>query len=230
MSVVGQDLFTEAVNTGLASHTPDVGAGWTLEVAGSYTVIAADDNLEHNNGVVEMARKGDDVGSADMDVSCNAMSTNSTSRLTGVCGRMTTADFANAIQAYFVGDGGTTVDVKLYSEIGGVRVEDGSYDANIAQATMTALKLSLRTVASVLAAEVFVAGVSRITKTYLTDALAGNQYAGVIGQASGNNSVRLDDFLSESVAAAAGHPAMRRLGMTRFGRPVEMGRSQAMVA
>jgi hypothetical protein len=146
-----------------------------------------------------------------MDVSTDGMCSVTVGRLFGICGRMTTADFDNAIEAYLAGDG-TAVDIKLFSEVAGVRVENGSYDANIVAGTMTNLKLECRTVGGVLAVVVYVDTVSRITKTYLTDVLAGNNYAGIIGNGNNINTVRLTNFLSESVAAATGHPTMRRWG------------------
>ena len=115
MPTIASDLFVEGVDTDLASHTPNVGTGWTVEVANSYTVIAADDQVEHQNAAIEMAREGTNVGDDDMDVSLDVSTPTGSTRISGACALMASGDFNNAYQFYQQGDGTAgDADINLF--------------------------------------------------------------------------------------------------------------------
>ena len=222
MPTVGQDLFAELLNTDLNLHLADTGENWILEAA-NFVVRQATDDVDHTTTTTHMARKDDNIGDDDMDVSVDAKTqAANTTRLAGVAGRMTTADFSNAFRAYLQGD---TVAADLVFEkiVAGSVTNLGSYNANIADDTYATIKLVLRAASRT----AWLNGVERISDPN-ADALVGNQYAGIVQNGNAGAKVRVDNFLSESVAAA-GHPAMRRFGLVAGMRPVEVGRDGVAV-
>src|SRR5262245_59843446 len=126
MATVGQDSFTESSNTDLPSHTPDVGSGWTVETASDFLVIASSDDLSHRSTTMSRARKGDDIGSDQMVVSCRGKVSNNVGRLSGVCARMSNDNFTNQYEAYFLRNSTTVTDVLLFKNVGGTRTQLGS--------------------------------------------------------------------------------------------------------
>jgi hypothetical protein len=195
---VGMDTFTESANTLLGAHTPDLGAGWTLEAA-QFTVIAASDTLRHNRSTTDRARKGDDIGADVMDVSASVSVASSTSRLAGVCARMDTDGFANQYEAYLQFKTATTQDVFLFKNVGGTRTQLGTAVVTLNSGTAATLMLSIRAGTQ----EVFLNAASVIAITEPNATLSGRRYAGVILNANNTANASLDDFLSASVAVAA---------------------------
>lgn len=202
MATVGQDLFTEAADTELSVHTPNVGAGWTVEAgATTFTVVASTEELG-KDATAHYARKGDDIGGDIMDVTADVKSSATSARRSQVAGRMTTADFNNAYKGGTQADG-SLIDYALDKEIGGTITNLGTYNANDPVDTYKTVKLEIRTAAK----KLFVAGVERISSA--DENLAGNKYAGVFMLASASASTtRLDNWLSESVAVLP--PLLRR--------------------
>ena len=200
MATVASDAFTnEDVDTDLASHTPNVGTGWTVEVANSYTVLAVDDQVEHQNAAIEMAREGTSVGDDDMKVSLDVSTPSGSARISGVCGRMTTADFSNALQAYQQGDGTPdNADINLFKEIATVRTSLGTAKKGAQPTVVQTLMLDILTATK----KVLMNGVEKISSSDDDAGLIGNFFAGLIANGSGNNSNRGDNFLSESVIGA----------------------------
>ena len=189
---VGYDTFTEGANTALTSHTPDVGAGWSVS-GSTWTVVALTDTLTKTTGAADRARKGDDIGSDQMDVTADMATVGTTGIQTGVCGRMTTADYVNQYEAYLAGDG-LTVDLALDKVVSGTRTSLGTFDLNALSLAVVSVKLEVRTAAK----KVYAGGVERITTA--DNSLTGQQYAGVTG--NGASATRnWDNFLSESVGA-----------------------------
>lgn len=204
MPTVGQDSFTEASDTALASHTPDVGAGWSVE-ASEFTVLGATDNLQHNANTSRFARKGDDIGASAMDVSIKGAAEGTSARLFGPAGRMTTADFTNAINFSLNGNG----ELEIFQEISGTRTRLAGPTAlsGYADGTVYTLKLEIR--ASSIKG--YVDGVERISYT-ASDPLNTNQYAGIFVN-GGTGTIEMDDFLSESVGGGGGgttYPQLER--------------------
>jgi hypothetical protein len=198
VATVGSDLFTEAANNPLSAHSVTTGAGWTLEAA-QFTVIAATDTLQHNLNAIQRARKGDDIGADDMDVSASVAVAGATLRLAGVCARMSTDNFINQYEAYVQFKTATTQDVFLFKNVAGTRTQLGTAVVTLNQNVQATLKLAIRAGTQ----EVFVNGVSQIATTEADATLAGRQYAGVIMNGNNSSNALLDNFLSESVAAPA---------------------------
>lgn len=199
MATVGQDTFTEAANTDLASHTPDVGAGWSVQTASAFRDVGGTDDVAHQNASLERARKGDDIGGDQMDVSADVKVSGNTGRIAGVCARMSTDGYADQYEAYLLREGsGTQKTVKLFKNVGGTRTELGSATITLGDNTYTTLKLSIASGSQ----KVYTAGVERIAATEADSTLSGRKYAGLLmlGTSFGDNT-RIDNFLSESVAA-----------------------------
>lgn len=195
MATVGQDAFTEGANTALSAHTPDVGAGWTLEAA-QFTDLSATDQVQHNRNAIDRARKGDDIGADIMDVSADVAVAGATIRIAGVCARMDTDGFANQYEAYLQFKTSTTQDVFLFKNVAGSRTQLGTAVVTLNQNVQATLKLSIRAGAQ----EVFVGGVSQIATTEADATLTGRNYAGIIMNGNNSSNAQVDDFLSESVA------------------------------
>lgn len=195
MATVGQDTFTEGSNTNLEDHTPEVGAAWAVEAATKFLIRAADDDVDHLNAAIEHARKGDDIGDDDMDVTGVCKCANASARIAGVTGRVASGSFNNCYEAYLNGDGGA-VDVFLFKNVAGTRTQLGTWNGNLTNNTEYPLKLEIRTAAK----KVYVDSVERISSS--DDSLTGNNYAGIVlnGSAGGNTQTRVTSFLSESVA------------------------------
>lgn len=195
MATVGSDTFTESSNTALASHTPDVGSAWTVE-ASQFTVLAASDDVRHETNVLQRARKGDSIGTDDMDVSASCKVPSTSPRSAGVCARMALADYANQYEALLEGSGtSNTPNVHLYKNVAGVRTQLATTTISLTNSTYATVKLSIRSGSQ----EVFVGGVSRLTATEPDTTLQGQTYAGIVMQGHSSATTGLDTFLSESV-------------------------------
>jgi hypothetical protein len=203
-AVVGQDDFTVGVTTVLEAHTPTCGggtcgAGWSNE-SNLLSISAAVDAVFSETSATAMGRKEDNIGSDEMDCTVNARTTNSAARLAGVCGRMTTANFDNAICAYLNGDGATanTVDLVLTKEVGGtITALAARFEANFAPDTDHLLRLKIRTNSIAVDLD---ATPNVVTAT--DNSLAGNTYCGIILNSNNSSTIRVLDFVSESVTAA----------------------------
>jgi hypothetical protein len=77
MTILAQDTFTEGSDTTLASHTMDVGAGWTV-VAGTFTASAASDFCISST-TAEVGYATTDVGDADGTMIADVTVPNTTS-------------------------------------------------------------------------------------------------------------------------------------------------------
>lgn len=195
-ATVAQDTFTEAVDTDLESHTPDVGTGWDTDGAASFQATDTDD-LRASGTSIQAARETTTIGDDDMDVSIDyvVIRLSSDSRI-GVIGRVPDTEDGeeNSYQSYFIGDG-SAVDITLDKVVASIRTNLGSYDANITSGDLPeTMKLEIRTAAK----KVYLNGIERISSS--DDNLTGNNFAGVTGQ---RGVPRGDNYLSESVATAA---------------------------
>ena len=203
---VGRDTFTEAVDTTLTSHTPDVGAGWSVETA-SFTVIAANDNLAHTANTTDYARKGDDIASDAMDVSGRLKLGSNTTIFIGLAGRMPAGNFANAYGLQLIGAADPNKTLRIIKEVSGVITALATTTVTLNSNVFATCKLELRTAAK----KGYFNSVEVLTTS--DDSLSGNQYAGVMTNANINaGSVgRIDDFLSESVLSVS-YPSWRAQG------------------
>lgn len=194
MGTIGQDAFTAGSDENLESHTPDVGAGWSVEVATKFQVRGSTDDVDHTASAIEHARKGDDIGDDDMDVTGVCKCANASARIAGVTGRVASGSFNNCYEAYLNGDG-SAVDVFLFKNIAGTRTQLGTWNGNLTNNTEYTVKLEIRTAAK----KVYVNGTERISSS--DDSLTGNNYAGIVmnGSAGGNSQTRVTSFLSESI-------------------------------
>lgn len=200
MPIVGQDLFTEASNTNLENHTADVGGGWSVSTTGVLVVQAAEDNVSASGTLDRRARKGDDIGDDDMDVSADVKTTTNTSRLAGVLARASTDGFNNQYEAFVIGNGaGNNPLVQLFKVVSGTPTQLGSIDCGVAASTFMTLKCAIRAGTQ----EVFINAVSKISATEADTTLQDRRYAGLVMNGAGSADCRLDNFLSESVADAS---------------------------
>ena len=197
MSILTSDTFTEGSDTALTSHTMDTGGGsWAVEAA-QFTAIAATDDCRHNGGSLNRARVSVDHGADDMNVEASVKVGPSTARQCGVCARMTTADYANQYEAYIQGTaGGTTVDVFLFKNVGGVRTELNTSNETLASGTYATLRLEVSAGSQI----VKLNGATVITGTEADATLSGQNYVGIIMKGVGETTTRLDNFQSEDVA------------------------------
>jgi len=195
MATKAQDAFTEASDTYLESHTPDVGTGWVVSDASEILVNAANDKVtgDADTGSFRHARETTDIGDDDMDVSLLCFASGTTSRRIGVCGRIPAETPVNNL--YRASLRGSDFLVELEKVVGGVATALGTYTFTGNTAT---LKLEIRTAAK----KVYVDGVERISTT--DDSLIGNQFAGLFLRNRPLSVCSGDDFLSESIAAAEG--------------------------
>lgn len=203
MATVGSDTFTEASDTDLASHTPDVGAGWTLEQAGWATVNAASDELRADADVTtgrDYCVKGDNIGDDDMDVTCGLKRTTfstQTTRFHGIAGRTPSTPGQDGYNAMIRLDAGSLCDWELEKEVAGAVTSLGTWNGDQTAGVYYTTKLEIRTAAK----KVYVAGVERISSS--DDSLTGNNFCGISGFLNTSASAfRWDNFLSESVAVA----------------------------
>lgn len=209
MATVAQDTFTESHNKKLSQHTPDVGTGWTTDLTSEWnmTVIAASDHVDCASAVDAGfgAREDTDVGDDDMDVSLTiSADVPSFGVQCGAAGRIPSGAFD--------GDNAYAIEIsssqyELFKRVGGTPTSLGSWGT--APAVGDTQKLEIRAATK----KVFVNGTERISST--DDSLTGNSYAGILTP-SGNpvDNVTYDDFLSESVAAAAvSDPPFKALGV-----------------
>ncbi len=202
MPTKAQDTFTEASDTNLTDHTPDTGTGWTTDVSdeAELKIIAADDELELDEamGGGEGAREDTDIGDDDMDVSATLRTTLSgtDNRVIMVSGRIPSGTF-DGQNAYLV-DGKTSgADVyRLNKRVAGSVTALGTYGTIPTSGEV--IKLEIRTAAK----KVYIDATERISST--DDSLTGNNFAGFVTRGSPDitSHWRLDDFLSEDVAAA----------------------------
>ena len=134
------DLFNEAVNTSLPSHTPDIivtGASWTIEPAGTWTVTAATDQLDTSLNAAGNS-VAIDVGETDIDVQADLI----TSSTAGASGMGLTARFvdnANFILAWL----NHSVDlIFIYQRTGGFNVLASRAYA-LAESTVYTVRLTI---------------------------------------------------------------------------------------
>lgn len=199
MASISSDTFTVASDTALSAHTPDTGTSWSLEAA-QFTVIALTDDCRHNGGALNRAREETTIGADQMAVSADCKVGASATRRAGVCGRMTTADYANQYEAYLQGTaGGTTVDIFLFKNVGGTRTQLGTSNQTLGSGVFATLRLEI----GVGSQTVLFNGSTVITATEADSTLSGQTYAGLIMQGLGEATTRVDNFLSESVATVA---------------------------
>lgn len=213
-ATVGSDLFTDTAATALTAHTPDVGASWAAETGANLGINNATTQgsaVTPAGNATTYGRKGDDIGDDNMDVTGTLHSSaTSTSRFVGVCGRMTSANFDNAMCARLIGNA-TNLTLQLTTEIAGtgptVVPTCGTAATTFALSTVHTVKLEIRTGTQ----KVYVGGVEHISCTEADTVLQGNNYAGIIinGNVLG---ISVDNFLSESVAANINFFLRRRFG------------------
>lgn len=199
MATVGSATFTVGSDTGIESYTPDVGAGFTQEAANAFTAINAGDALRGNGTTTRHARKEDDIGDDDMDVSADVTAATSTARLAGVCGRMASGNFANMYRGYVQGSGSGQNDLVLEKVVSNVVTELAASRNRAGESTVSrTIKLQIRTADK----KLFENGVEILTTA--DDSLTGNNYAGLIMNGGTNITTSVDNFLSESVSGGGG--------------------------
>lgn len=199
--VRGQDTFTEGADTNLESHTSDSGQAWQPDTNAKFTIIAATDDLQRVDGGNQYARHQLDLGDDDMDVEITWKTLPTGTAPIGVTGRHAGTGSAgnNNYIAYWVNQASN--GLQLYKNIAGVATQLG---ASVSQAPVAGdiLKLEIRTAAK----KVFVNNVEKISNA--DDNLAGNNYAGLFGDATSDAVGRVDDWKSydTTVAGAAFTP------------------------
>jgi len=196
MATIISDLFTEAGDTALDAHTPDIGTGWTLQAASTLQVEGGAGVCETIHTSVRHASEDTDVGADIMDITADVRcdSTN-TDRIIGVVGRIPSGERGNSngYWAYRIPSAsGTTYH--LDKVIAGSPTDLGTYvDTGNAFTTQT-IKLEIRTAAK----KVYVDGVERISSD--DDNLTGNNFTGIVMR---HVNPRMDNFLVEDVSSAA---------------------------
>lgn len=197
-ATVASDSFTEAVDVFIELHVPSpTGTSWTPDELLNTTVVGATDNVQpEDSASIVIAREGTDVGDDDMDVSVDiTMNTNNSAHRAGCAARIAGADLINYYQVYAVGNSGTVRTINLEKTVAGAVSSLGTYDlTTVANTDVTTLKLEIRTAAK----KVYTNGTERISTA--DDSLTGNNFGGLYGR---NTSPRIDNYLCESVGAAA---------------------------
>lgn len=204
-ATIANDTFTDTGSTLLSSHTPTpTGTSWDTDGASGLRIDAGGTFLTSNTDTLLFARETTTVGDDDMTVSADARVPTNNGREAGVTGRIpdTVSGSANCYSAVIEEDSSDTVDLKLRKRVASVETELGSYDANVAVNTYHAVKLEITTASK----KAYLAGTERISSS--DDVLTGNNYCGVTHQ---NSSSQVDNYLCESVTAAASTALMRRI-------------------
>lgn len=197
MATVAQDTFTEAADTALSAHAPDIGTGWTTvtPMFVAFTVLAATDRLEASEKDAGGARENTSVGSDNMDVSFTLVTPPAGVKGGLAAGRIPSGVF-DAKNGYYIVADKVNNKWELHKLVADVTTLLGTYVAT--PAAGDTMKLQIRTAAK----KVLIASVERISST--DDSLTGNFFAGLLtGRVGADDKWVLDDFLSESVAAAA---------------------------
>lgn len=194
--IIGQDLFTEGSDLALPSHISNLGASFDVEDT-NFTVISATGDVRHTGTVTNRARKGDNLGSDQHVITADVNTAVNTTRISGVCARMSLADFSHQFEATIERTNTSTKTLRLWKNNGGGagRVEIGS--GAVALSFGDGVFMTMQLVIGDGIQAVLINGVSQITATEPGTTFAGNQYGGFI--MNGNNSlvVRVDNFLSE---------------------------------
>lgn len=194
MAIIAQDTFSVDSDTPLENHTPDIGTGWNNT---TFTCEADDDSVRVEGTAIEVASELTDIGSDEMKISLDytVIRLSSDGRI-GVAARIPSGETgeSNSEQAYFLGDG-TTVGLVLDQVVATVRVNLGTYDADLTQADLPK-KITLQALDA--STKVLLDDVEVISTA--TVVLDDNNFGGICGQ---RGVVRGDNYLSESIDAPA---------------------------
>jgi hypothetical protein len=206
VAAIVSDSFTEAADTALASHVPDVGTGWVIEVNPSSVtpqVVGADDNLQvtpatANTTLIVTSRPNPTAAEYDVQFTLAAWGSSIDDPVWLV------ARFADASNYYAGGTypGGAAADKKLVKCVAGVKTELASGDAG--QVNGDVFKLEVRDGSK----KLFQNGVEVLSTTdnALTAAGSAGIGWGSLGTASNDDTPsltsRLDDYSVDQAAAA----------------------------
>lgn len=212
MATVGQDNFTDTADTFLENHTAsvDVGLGWQVQAVEEWIIGATTENhVAEDTGTQNSAKKLDDIGSEEMDVTVNVVNGKHDDAASSAGGMvsMPSADIATSTNrdgyaAVIIGDAGTTTHhLKLFRVTDGSRTELGDYDT-LSTNTSQSWEIKIQKRSSGTRIEVILDGTSRITSN---DADHTGQFAGIHAESA---DATVDNFLSEDVGAvtAVFHP------------------------
>lgn len=206
MTTIAQDTFTEAVSdTHLSAHTPNIGTGWTVQVANVLTVRAATDILIYtgtNNS--RGARQNQSVVVDDMDVYADAtLNTSAGNTEVGIRGRM---DFTSATPAllqnwYIAQMNASGVILQLGKNVSGTLSLLGSFTPTGSVTGQTYnIRLSIRTASK----QAYLSGISVISSTDDATGLRGNTRAGlsirIFSSSPSMDNWSVDDFISAGAA------------------------------
>ena len=130
MATVGQDNFTDPADTFLENHTADTGLGWQVQAVEGWIIGASTANhVAEDTGAVNSAKKLDDIGSEDMDVTAvlvNGKHDDAASSAGAIVslpsGDIATVANRDGYAAVIIGDAGTTTHhLKLFRVDNGVQ-------------------------------------------------------------------------------------------------------------
>ena len=181
----GQDSFTDTTGTGLGSHVPETGGGWTSIVNSGTAII--DSNNAKSNASSEILWKVNATCDTSYDVSLDALTGSSVAgRCAGPAGRLVDAN--NYYRARLCGNGVVTLE-KIVT---GSATSLGTYSIpSFSTTTFYTIKLELTDSAK----NVFVNGTQRISSA--DNAIAAAGAAGL--RHDGGATMRSDNFLAQGL-------------------------------
>ena len=201
---VASDTFTEAPNTLLENHTPDIGTSRTVKQTSELCISATLDQLRiSENGpcsgvsgdffAPNGAREDTDFGDDDMDVTVDVIIQEfGGPHRGGPAGRIPAGTFDARNMYYVVFDDGQG-RWELHKIVAGTDTTLGFWAETLVLNDVRTVKLEIRTATK----KVYIGGVERISST--DDSLLGNNYAGLYGEADeADNGPGFDNFLSVS--------------------------------
>lgn len=203
MAIRADDTFTEAVDTNLEDHVPSpTGTAWQTQVAASFIVAAAVDNVSNNSGADEVAKETTDITTPNMIVRADCES-GDPKVVAGIgpmtrlpSGDVSVAANRDGFAAVFEGAADKTgADVVLYRVDNGSPTELGRFNGNFGGGVVVNVRIESDSADD---HRVFVDNVLRIGPINDT-AHNTNQFAGLFTRAA-TNDFTLDNFRSEDIA------------------------------